>query len=832
MDELLNDFLNETSEALDVVGNQLVLFERDPSDLAIIGDIFRFVHTIKGTCGFLGLARLQRLAHAAEALIGHMRAGEPATKTQVSLTLVAIDRIRGILAEIERTACEPDGDDSDLVAQLESDASPVDEPPAESSLPRAAKPESAKKSEFRGSTVRVAVGALERIMTLVSELVLARNQLLEVARGREDEAIAAPLQRLSALTSDLQDGVMRARMQPIGRLFANLPRLVRELSLELGKKIELTTHGSETELDRQLIESIRDPLTHMIRNAADHGVETPAERRAAGKPEVGSIRIVASHEAGQISIELSDDGRGMDIERIRSKAGALGLADPEKLADMSSDEVCRFIFAPGFSTAANPSNVSGRGVGMDVVRANVEAIGGEISLSTVTGQGAAFTLKMPLTLAIAPALIVRAADHRFALPQHAVVEAVSAGGVHENKLQVVQGALLLRSRDRVIPVVDLAQTLKLGRSDLDAEHLVVVMRVGSSPFGVMVDQVSDVQEIVIKPLGKSLSHLSFFSGNTILGDGSVVLILDPPSLAHSIGFDSSSRYMTAAVDDGPVRFQDSTRLILFRDGAGGRKALPLSVITRIESVERHQIVRADGALTMHYRDKLMPLVLLDEELTDFAGLRPVLVIGVGGEPMGLLASEIIDVVEDRLDIQIAGLTPGIIGAVNLRGQATEVLDAAHYMKLARPGAFSRGHARRFRVLLVDDKQFFRDMLFPILAAAGYEVCTAAGAREALALLAKRAEIDAVLTDIDMPEMNGYEFARTLSADRRFADMPILALDAHASAAVRAASKAAGMRGACGKFDRASLLSWLADALDSTAFEAKAIEARHIPEKAA
>ena len=841
MDELLKDFLIETSEQLDAVGSQLVLFERDPSDAQIIASIFRLVHTIKGTCGFLGLTRLQSLAHAAEALIGKMRDGEPATGERVSLTLAAIDRIRHILFELEQNASEPPGDDADLIVKLQSEL-PDDEPlesdegaserPTFERAPRAAETSANADAASRTSTIRVAVGALERIMTLVSELVLTRNQLLEIARHQEDESLKSPLQRLSSLTSDLQDGVMRARMQPIGRLFSNLPRLVRELSVQLGKKIELTTVGSDTELDRQLVELIRDPLTHMIRNAADHGIESAEERRALGKPAAGTIRIAASHEAGHISIEIADDGRGLDVDRIRQKAEKLDLATADELAGMSNDEICRFVFAPGFSTAESVTKVSGRGVGMDVVRENVESIGGTVSLSTIVGQGTIFTLKIPLTLAIAPALIVQTGGHKFALPQHAVVEAVNAGGEHEDRLQTVQGALILRLRNDVIPVADLRPLLGLERSEDEDERLVVVMRVGAFVFGVLVEQVADVQEIVVKPLGRSLSHLTLFSGNTILGDGSVVLILDPPGLAQSIGFSVSSNYTIDAISESGAPPLESTRLILFRDGSGMRSALPLSLIARIESVERQDIAKTDGMFVMQYQGKLMPLVSPGGESSlDFIGSRPVLVIGVGGEPMGVLVSEILDVLEERLEIQIAGATPGVIGAANVRGEPTEILDAAHFMRIARPGAFLRGHARKFRLLLVDDKQFFRDMLAPIITAAGYEVYTAASGRDALAMFSKGVSFDAVLTDIDMPEMDGYAFARALLEEGNRAGLPILALDAYASNTVQSAAQSAGMQGACGKFDRTSLLSWLARVLDATAFSANSIES-HINTEAA
>src|SRR5947209_7874787 len=440
MDELLKDFLTETAEHIEAVGTQLVLLERDPSDAAMIASIFRLVHTIKGTCGFLGLTRLGQLAHAAETLIGRIRDGATPTPDAVTVILAAIDRIKMVLAELERTAQEPDGDDSDLVQALDlqsaaaaaetvdaqGTAAELHEPRSTPAAP-AQVTEEAVRPVRRPETIRVAVGTLERIMLLVSELVLTRNQLLEITRKETHDAIKAPLQRLSGLTSDLQDSVMRARMQPVGRLFGSLPRLVRELAGEVGKKIHLVTEGAETELDRQLIELIRDPLTHMIRNCAAHGIEAPAERLARGKPETGTIRISASHGAGQITINVVDDGRGLDIPRIRQKAIALGLAQEAEVARMSNDDICRFIFRPGFSTAGAVTSLSGRGVGMDVVRENIEAIGGSIALSSTLGQGTCFSLKIPLTLAIAPALIVQAGDHRFALTQVSVVEAVGLG---------------------------------------------------------------------------------------------------------------------------------------------------------------------------------------------------------------------------------------------------------------------------------------------------------------------------------------------------------------------------------------------------------------------
>ncbi len=419
MDELLSDFLTESSEYLEGVENQLVQFERDPSDASLISGIFRLVHTIKGTASFLGLDRLQAVAHSAETLLGDLRDGAPPTQANVSLILSAIDRIKSILRGIEALGAEPEGDDSELIAELEASVSsntgaapaqhaaaaaatqtpkesaaaqaeapkatpaspPKDEKSEKTKLKKAAPSAGAGREQQSGGaqgaqrsseTIRVAVDTIERIMQLVSELVLNRNQLLEITRNRENDPIKPPLQRLSGLTTDLQDAVMRARMQPVGRLFSSLPRLMRELCTELNKKINLVTDGADTELDRQLIEVLRDPLTHIIRNCADHGIERPDDRVAAGKPEFGEIRVSASHEAGQITIDISDDGRGLNLDRIKQKAIASGLTTEEQVEQMSMEELCRFIFAPGFSTAEKVTSVSGRGVGMDVVRSNIE----------------------------------------------------------------------------------------------------------------------------------------------------------------------------------------------------------------------------------------------------------------------------------------------------------------------------------------------------------------------------------------------------------------------------------------------------------------------------
>ena len=836
MHDLLNDFISETNDQLEAVGAHLVALENDPGDLRAIGEVFRLAHSIKGTCGFLGLDRLGRLAHAAEALISRLREGAAPTTERITLVLEAIDRFRSILGHIAAEGAEPAGHDRRLIEALEEAADQRAVAEADNAAPAqrpAAREEHVAARRHNPATIRVAVPALEQIMTLVSELVLTRNQLIEFTRDRPDDALKGSILRLNSLTSDLQDGVMRARMQPIGRLFASLPRLVRELSQQLGKKIDLVTDGSDTELDRQLIELIRDPITHMIRNSADHGIESPADRIAADKPPTGQIRITASHDAGDIKIVIADDGRGLDVSRIGERAVALGLVDETQLARMKSQDVCRFIFAPGFSTARKMSTISGRGIGLDVVRESVESIGGAVSISSVAGRGATLTLKIPLTLAIAPALIVECRGQKLAFPQHAVIEVVGTSDAPRSPLTSVHGALLLQLREQVVPVLDLARALEIGQADVANDAVVVIMRVGAHQFGVLVDSVCEVQEVVVKPLASALARIDVFCGTTLLGDGSVVLIVDPAGLSSRLGFDRKENFSVAAEVDRFEPVVEPTRLVLFRAQLDGKVlGLPLSLITRIEAVEGGRIERHDGHFMMQCGDEMMPLVTPDLDAAIGALEHKILVIGVGGQLMGVIAHEIIDIVEDHIDIQIAAASPMAIGSAIIGGMPVELMDIAYFMQLARPGAFQRGHARRFRILLVDDKAFFRDMLAPVLTAEGYQVTAAGSAAEALTMFRRGAEFDAILTDIDMPELDGYSFAKAILADRRHAHVPVLALDAHAAPAVLAAVKAAGMKGVVGKFDRRALVTTLATLLDQAAFNSHAIERRIIEEAAA
>jgi two-component system chemotaxis sensor kinase CheA len=841
MDDLLREFLTETNESLNLVDAELVRFEQEPNNGAILGNIFRLVHTIKGTCGFLGLSRLETLTHAAETLMGKFRDGMPVTAEAVTLILSTIDRIKSILDAIEKSEQEPDGGDGDLIDPLgrmarqeaaapppvapPSAPAPVElqkpdqpEPPEKADKPdkpaaAAERPDEERADRLANHSIRVNVDTLDHLMTTVSELVLTRNQLLEIVRRHEDSDFKVPLQRLSNVTAELQEGVMKTRMQPIGNAWQKLPRVVRDLCAELGKDIELSMHGADTELDRQVLDLVKDPLTHLVRNCADHGIESPAERIAAGKPTKGTIRLSAWHEGGHIIIEIADNGRGLDIAGIKAKVIEKGLATEAQLAAKSEAEICNYIFAPGFTTAAKVTSISGRGVGMDVVRSNIEQIGGTVDLKSLSGAGTTFTIKIPLTLAIVSALIVEAGGERFAIPQLAVLELVRAGNNGEHRIEHIKDAPVLRLRNKLLPLVRLKEVFRLGQCD-NENGFVVVTQVGSQVFGVVVDGVFHTEEIVIKPMSSKLRHIPVFSGTTILGDGSVIMIIDPNGVAQALG-----RAATAAARAEKAELQgreeeaddDTVSLLVFRAGSQQPKAVPLSLVTRLEEIDCRKIEISDGRHLVQYRDQLMPLLRIDPESSlKKEGAQPILVFSDQGRSMGLLADEIIDIVEQRLDIEVSSDRPGLLGYAVIKGATTEIIDVGHFLPQAFEDWFRRrdpSAARQARtVLLVDDSVFFRELLAPLIKAAGYRVVAAASAADALAALKSDSRFDLIVTDIDMPEMDGFALAEAVRAMPAAAAVPIIGLATMVSAETVERGRAAGFHDFVAKFDRAGLVA--------------------------
>jgi two-component system chemotaxis sensor kinase CheA len=922
MDDLLLEFLTETNEHLETVDVEMVRFEQDPNNEAILSNIFRLVHTIKGTCGFLGLPRLEALAHAAETLMGKFRDGMPVTTPAVSLILATLDRIKEILGELERQGAEPEGSDNDLIEMLDKMASQEAPPeaaiqpasphasgqvvyqvierelkPGEVSLDelerafqeapgpekastsgmltyqvleRALKPgevsldelerafreapgpgplviekpaasarnveaavpasphtpkknadtsdlsESGEGITGKVQTIRVNVDTLEHLMTMVSELVLTRNQLLEIARrSSEDHGYKVPLQRLSQVTAELQDGVMKTRMQPIGNAWQKLPRVVRDLSNELSKKIELVMQGADTELDRQVLEVIKDPLTHMVRNSADHGIENPADRKAAGKPEKGTIRLNAYHEGGSITIEISDDGKGLNFAAIRKKAIERGIAGDSEVERMSDAQVAKFIFHPGFSTAAKVTSVSGRGVGMDVVKTNIELIGGTVDIRSEQGRGTTFTIKIPLTLAIVAALIVASKDQRFAIPQVAVSELVRVSPASEHSIERINGTPILRLRDRLLPIVPLSKVMGLAGNEDANNGFVVVTQVAHQRFGILVDGVFHTEEIVVKPMSSKLRHIQLFSGNTILGDGAVVLIIDPNGLARMVGSgaDSNEFQSDAGLEQTIAAADEMTSLLVFRGGGESLKAVPLSLVTRLEEIEASTIEWSSGRAVIQYRGRLMPLVSCDEELAiKRQGMQSLLVFSDGDVSMGLAVAEIVDIVEDKLDVELLAERSDLVGSAVVRGRTTEIVNIAHYLPMVLE-TWSRKDRRDGpdkALLLVDSSTFFRDMLVPVLKASGYRVQTASTAQEAVRLLSNGLQVDVIVTDLELSGHSGFALVASLRADPHHSATPVIGMTVKPDAQQIALARKLRISEIVSKIDRRGLLSALAE----------------------
>lgn len=897
MDDLLKDFVVETSEHLDIVDAELVRFERDPNNSATLALIFRLVHTIKGTCGFLGLPRLEHLAHAGEDVISGFRDGKPVTAPAVTMILKTIDRIKGIICELERSGNEPEGDDEDLVEALRALAN--DEPVAGLTIPD---PETTGRTEAMGNiayqvlerglredevelddlerafrdapgpdpvtfvdpepmqptapvavskgaappraeakhemsevaesdlnnpnsiakqSVRVAVGTLDRLMTMVSELVLTRNQLLEIARQRDDDDFKSPLQRLSHITAELQDGVMQTRMQPIGSAWTKLSRVVRDLSEELGKKIELVATGADTEIDRQLLEMIKDPLLHMVRNAADHGLEMPDERIAAGKSAHGTITLRAAQESGYIIVEVSDDGRGIDVERVKAKAIRNGLTTEADIARLSSEQVLRFVMEPGFSTAAAVTNISGRGVGLDVVRDHVEQVGGIVDLRSRVGHGLTVTIKLPLTLAIASALIVEAKGQRFAIPQIAVAELVRTQESGEVRIERLNGQITLRLRQKLLPVVDVADVLNLPRvAPVDAEtaagpandQLVVVCHVGGHRFGIIVDTILHTEEIVVKPISSKLRHMSVYSGATILGDGSVILILEPAGVARSL-IEASNRDAIGQADSDAVSevatSAERSLLLLFRAGGTNLKAIPLAFIGRLEEFDRATIEDTGGKAIVQYQGRLMPIIgYMPQTGFEMDSRQPVLVFHQEDREIGLAVDEIVDVVEVAIQIDTSHASHGTIGATIIDGKAVEIVDVTEFVA---PEGSERGAIAddSVDVMVIEGSEFFRALFAPLLQNAGYRIAMLPSLQAARTAISRQRP-SLIVLDLDHPGDEGFNFVRELGENGN--PPPVIGLASRGGPRLIEKGKAAGLHDLVGKFDRQGLLSSISDHL--------------------
>ncbi len=849
-DGLLEDFLAETGESLADLDVKLVELETNPNEPSLIADIFRVMHTIKGTAGFLSLDRLVALAHAAEDLLDQYRNGGEVTSDGVSVILAAIDSIKEILEGIPGAGGqEPEGDDdllidlindmaSDTKSQVEgnisaeevTDAEPKKDNAEEGKKENAPEdkkpltlPEKKKSAEVKPTppssapqAVRISVTLLDQLMDLVGELVLARNQIQQISRSHPGAELTAPVQNLSSITSELQDSVMKTRMQPISAAFNSYTRVVRDLANTLEKKIELKLIGETTDVDRQVLDLIRDPLTHMVRNCADHALETPQERIDAGKPDTGQITLQAYHEGGHIIIKIIDDGRGISVEKVAQKALDKGLITPEQRAEMSGDRIRSLIFEKGFSTADTVNNISGRGVGMDAVRDNIEKIGGTISVESEEGVGTTFSIKIPLTLAIVSSFVVGVGGRPFAIPQINVLEILDCG--HENesyKVDWVNESPLLRLRNKIYPLINLAEVLEIENG---TNKTILLCQVGAEKFGIIVDKVLETEEIVVKPLSRALQDTTIYSGNTILGDGSVIMILDPAGLFATFDIPVSVSDEPAEGSDRKIG-QDIIKMMVFGTGDAHPKAVHMSVVSRIDRIETSRVQKIDNdSYLVQYDDTLMPVICPgSSKLDETKEIQRIIVFKDGDKSMGFLVDDIYEIAETDVVIDIASDIDGVIGNAVISGRPTEILDVSHFIDKALDNWFkdkSLHAGKDLSVLIVDDSHFFRNMLHSMVSSRGYKTDVTANPIEALSMLQTR-QYDVLVSDIEMPEMTGIELIKAIRATKgRNKDIPAIAISSHSRQEDKEIGLEAGFNEYLAKTDRESIFVFLAAALEN------------------
>jgi two-component system chemotaxis sensor kinase CheA len=756
MDAIVKEFLLESNENLDRLDRDLIELEKDPTSQPMLAEIFRTIHSIKGATGFLGFAKLGEVAHAGESLLSRLRDGVLILNPEITSGLLAlVDVLRQMLSEIGEKGVEGDGDQTMLIerlrklqeggtsasvpAQLAGSSEPVaggkdaaapvkgasqpqsavatlprtgrnhdDDPPGSPSgggtahtppLSNSSHPpkDAHSRSSDRGS-LRVDVEQLDKLMDLVGELVLVRNQVLQISSRQSDPAFLVASQRLNLITSEIQEGVAKSRMQPIDNIWRKVPRLLHDLTIQCGKKVRLQMDGNETELDKTLLEAIQDPLTHLVRNAVDHGIETPEVRQAAGKPAEGCVTLRAFHENGEVNIEISDDGAGIDLNRIRQKADEKGLITAEKARCMDDREVLNLIFLPGFSTAQAVTSVSGRGVGMDVVRTNIEKIGGTIDVQNSPGLGTTMRIRIPLTLAIISTLMVSVRGDRYAIPQVNAVELVPLDEMEQKKqIDRIPGTTLCRLRGRILPLLFLDEELRVNPTagPIAAQEVasqgrtVVILQARNRQFGLVVDQVHDTEEVVVKPLGKHLKGVSIYAGATILGDGRVALILDVPGLAQR------ACVAPDAEASNPARLglvqkdadHESKSLLVVEGPNEERLAIPLSDVARLEKFPRSAVEMTGDREVLQYRDEILPLVRIPDLLPDARQASQakaeesmtsenfqVVVCCRNGHAFGLVVNRIFDVVEHTIaKLGNSRHSAGAPCAV-IQGRVTRILD--------------------------------------------------------------------------------------------------------------------------------------------------------------
>lgn len=913
-DEILQGFIEESLEHLSDIENDLLAIEEGGADIDVelVNKVFRAAHSIKGGAGFMGLSVIQDLAHAAENVLGLIRSSKLVPNPDIiNVLLLAADELQHLIEDVgnsntvdisrhtdalniiyEGGEAPPSGPKPERSAPVvqKSEPPPVSEatqpaPPEQEIIVEtfedisdeacdddsvqdhdddtdaanalsldaggAARIRKPSESQKLDTSIRVTVSLLDQLMNLAGELVLSRNQLLQTITSGDVRNAEAVGQRIDLVTSELQEAIMLTRMQPIGNVFNKFPRVVRDLSKKLGKQIDLTIVGKDVELDKTIIEAINDPLTHLIRNSVDHGIETPEDRRKKGKDIRGLIVLKAYHAAGQVVIEISDDGKGLDGNMLAETAVKKGLITSDQAKVMSEKERINLILLPGFSTAKKVTDVSGRGVGMDVVKTNLDQLGGSIEIDSEVGKGSTIGIKLPLTLAIIPCQIVMTGGERYAIPQVNLEELlrIPAAKVKE-RVERVGDAEVVRLRGNLLPLIRMAEVFdieptyfdpvqeetipdrrlniadrrskstpmfkeegesaalppkdssyelqrkaKERRLSASSALNIVVVSTGAMKYGLIVDRLHDSEEIVIKPLGRHLQQCQGYAGATIMGDGRIALILDVSNIARMAGLtslDGSERALelAEAAKENITKTRDKQALLTFSSSPLEQFGVPLNQVERVEKIKRHHIEEIGGRRVMQYRGGSLPLISIDEvasvmPLADQDDLL-VIVFHLAKKDVGLLATGPIDAIEINTDIDDSTLKqPGIMGSAIIAGKTTMLVNIFEIMQVSNPQWFEDhaayaeiavDQAQAPTILIVEDSNFFRNQVKGYMDEAGFKVLEGEDGRIAWSVLEEHGdEITMVVTDIEMPNMNGFELTEKIKNDKRFKHLPVIAL---------------------------------------------------------
>lgn len=814
--DLIDIFIVESTEGLADLDQQLLAIEAagDNADAELVNHLFRAVHSVKGVAGFLGFEPVIQVAHHLESALSLVRNRQlQINASNIETLLTAADLLRKLVTDVRQcdqyeikptieqlkqlnqsvkaTAAEGSLEQvEEAFKALQCEAAAASPPAVDAEVTQpilAAGPTAAVAAPE--ASIRVSVPVLERLMNLAGELVLTRNQMLQSLDIDRNRGLATLSARLDHVTTDLHDAIMSARMQQVGTVLNRFPRLVRDLNRRLNKQCRLEIEGAEVELDRTILEAIGDPLTHLVRNAVDHGLETPAERLAAGKPAEGVLQLRAFHESGKVHITLADDGRGVDVDRVREKAVSRGLISAEQAASLSQREIVQLIFQPGFSTAEKVTDVSGRGVGMDVVKTSIQRVGGTVEVESTRHEGATVHISLPLTLAIIPSWIVSQSGFRFAIPETAIIELVCPRPDDKNlRLEKYAGGLALRWRESLLPLVRLADMLPASESQPISSAPVhpkniVIVETGRRRFGIIVDTVHGPEQIVVKALGRHLKQFRMLAGAAVLGDGGIAYVLDIAGIGAEAKLQGRKEAPPAEADPNAAFEDELQTVLLIRNAAGKLLAVPRPMISRIERIDAEQIKQTGNLRTLTYRDGTLPIVEVIDAGTPQLTKRNVyvLVFSSAGREAGLLAHELVDVCEASTEVDTSLFYGnGLMGALTIDGELARLVDVYDLLACSLDNSIANRPVTADQplgvVLLAEDSAFIRQQVARVVKDAGYHLMMAENGLKAWELLQAQSElVDLVLTDIEMPVMNGFELCTQLRRTAEFATLPVVAL---------------------------------------------------------